>query len=76
MCLLNLLWIKFDIKRIRFSLNAKHGSDGQIVRLIQTFKANIPRMLNDMTILISSQVSSRLVFEESNILSIAWITKS
>jgi hypothetical protein len=53
----------------QFNFVTKHGSEGQIFRLINTLKTNIPRMLNDMAILISSQTSSRLVFEESNIIS-------
>ena len=53
----------------QFNFVTKHGSEGQIFRLINTLKTNIPLMLNDMAILISSQTSSRLVFEESNIIS-------
>ena len=53
----------------QFNFVTKHGSEGQIFRLINRMKTNVPRMFNDMTILISSQASSRLVFEESNILS-------
>ena len=53
----------------QFNFVTKHGSEDQIFRLINTMKTNVPRMFNDMTILISSQASSRLLFEESNILS-------
>jgi hypothetical protein len=53
----------------QFNFVTKHGSSGQIFRLINRIKTNVPRMFNDMTILISSQASSKLVFEESNILS-------
>ena len=58
----------------QFNFVTKHGSEGQIFRLINRMKTNVPRMFNDMTILISSQASSRLVFEESNILSLGSIT--
>jgi len=53
----------------QFNLVTKHGLEGQIFRLINTMKTKVPRMFNDMKILISSEASSRLVFEESNILS-------
>ena len=53
----------------QFNFVTKYGSERQIFRLIGTLKTNIPRMFSDMAILISSQTSSKLIFEESNILS-------
>jgi len=53
----------------QFNFVTKNGSEDQIFRFINTMKTNVPRMINDMPILMSSQASSRLVFEESNIIS-------
>ena len=54
----------------QFNFVTKHGSEGQIFRLINRMKTNVPLMFNDMTILISYQTSSRFAFEESNIQSL------